>query len=497
MAINIHNLIAAISPNTYCDPSVKEDVKKLVKEKGYLEAAGKAKVSDGNSEKHKLIYDSPSEGLEPTYFWILDFMNQLFKGVDKITDNFTSSVGSGHFSELQGKATRMQDEAMKILGGISQIIKTILNLVYDLKEFKLTLEPYEALESDDSATRNAALLSLKQRWLDTVDLPKRQTTSIKALAGQMDYVTIIDAFMAARSVDDVTKPVDEGGLDLNDRVKRLLQQRVYEFFQWITESEKQLRKRYEIERNYLKSQVNSLKLYSKWIKPYLKAAHNLEQRAAEGASVVSVFNTLMLELCLLGKNEYNPKDDVAQGNLPKIYEKVKTRKYHPIVIVEFNFRGIPQKVGQHYAFGGRTDIVFTSYALNDQELKVFKENIEKDTFGDMLTFAENITKDSLEQIQEDIDEFINEEKKEEDKKKKEEKKSEDINPFTALFSFFKPQKKEDKKDEDLSKGIRSDDEYEKEIRKRAAHKAKESCFLVFDIFKKSRGMPSHLNPYDW
>ena len=51
-------------------------------------------------EEHQIVYDSPTETLEPVYFWILNFMNDMFGGnVEKLVDNFASSVGSGHFLE--------------------------------------------------------------------------------------------------------------------------------------------------------------------------------------------------------------------------------------------------------------------------------------------------------------------------------------------------------------------------------------------------------------
>ena len=40
---------------------------------------------EGASAEFKLIYDSTSETLEPVYFWILDFMNDMFgKNLQKI-----------------------------------------------------------------------------------------------------------------------------------------------------------------------------------------------------------------------------------------------------------------------------------------------------------------------------------------------------------------------------------------------------------------------------
>ena len=63
--------------------------------------------------------------------------------------------------------------------------------------------------------------------------------------------------------------------DLNDRVKRILSARLTEYDEWEKNSEKELRKRFNIERSYLKSQVASLKHYTAWVKPSLIAAKKL------------------------------------------------------------------------------------------------------------------------------------------------------------------------------------------------------------------------------
>ena len=513
--VEIENLIAAISPDVYCHDDVRKDVKKIIKEKGkdgYLEAAKIAKPVEEShlvttedikanpldapglkypSEIHKLVYDSPSESLEPIYFWLHDFiLTNGYKKIDKITDNFVSSPGSSHFSELGQKATKMQEEAMKTLGAVNQVLKSILNIVYDLKEFKLRLELYDKYKKGTEEEKNAALLSLKQVWLDNVDFAKRQSTSIKALAQQFDYVTLIDGFMSARSLDDVTKKPEEGGLDLNERVRRILQQRIAEFYQWLGQSDIELRKRFEIEKKYLQSQYNTIQLYARWVKPYLKAARQLEQNLEPTAGLVTAFNTIILELTWLAQTDYNPNDDVFTGDLPEMFKNTKKRKYTNVVLVEFKFRGIPQRAGQGYTFGGRTEISFTSYGLSEQELKVLKEQIEKDNFSDILKIIEGATTESLEQIKNDIEEFI--ESKEEKEKKEKSSYEEDANPFTALFSFFKPGKKKEEKDKEFEeKGIiKPDDAYEKIIRSQAIANARDGCKLIFETFKKSRGMPT-------
>src|SRR3989344_6534048 len=174
MAVGIHNLIAAINPDIYCNPDKRSKVKSLVKEKGYLAAAEEAepvkaayidideamreipfdKPGKKNPiEQHELSYDYAGS-LEPIYFWILDYIDHEFDKTEKLTDNFISSAGSSHFVEMQGRATKMQEEAMKIFGLANTVLKSILNIIYDLKEFKLRLEIYDDLHSNEQKKRN-------------------------------------------------------------------------------------------------------------------------------------------------------------------------------------------------------------------------------------------------------------------------------------------------------------------------------------------------------
>ena len=97
-----------------------------------------------------------------------------------------------------------------------------------------------------------------------------------AVAGQVGYQTLIDAFLFAQ--DENLRGIEGKEIDLNDKVKRVIKQRIHEFNLWVVKYEKELRKRYELERKYLKSQVNSVKLYSRWAKPYLRAAQQLEMK---------------------------------------------------------------------------------------------------------------------------------------------------------------------------------------------------------------------------
>jgi hypothetical protein len=471
-------------------------------------ALKKRKVVDSvASWEFKLIYDSSSETLEPLYFWLLDFAKgTLFFNIEKLVDNFTSSPGSGHFSELMGKATRMQEEAMKIYGMVNTVIKSIINIIYDLKEFKMRLAMYDEAKSKDK--KEAAMISLKQLWMDQIDV-KKGAGSINMMAQQLNFVTLRDAFMYANSIDDVKK------VDLNERVRRVLEARVLEFLEWKDRSEAELRKRYEIEKTYLRTQVNTVKMYSRWAKPYLIAAEQLRMKGEGSKStnpdVINVFNTLYLQLTILGTKPFDVEGEVYQKNLPwnfmGLSRKGKIRPYFLCALIDFTFRGIPKNVsgGQHYAFGGRTDVTFRAYALNQEELDLLRYELGKADFDDAMSMISGMTDESLGQLQLDIDTFL-EEKTDKKKEEAEKKAEQDVNPFAALLGFGtffgkKEKEKEEKSEaeekkeykekmEKLKKSIKSDNWAETLVRSRVELAAKKNTFPIYDVYKKAHGMAS-------
>ncbi|MEM4702928.1 MAG: hypothetical protein QXP53_00350 [Candidatus Pacearchaeota archaeon] len=437
--------------------------------------------------KSRLVYDSSSEQLEPIYFWILDFMQESGMEVEKLVDNFSASVGGGYFSELGAKASKMQEESMKILGAVNTVLKSIINLLYDLKEFEIRLQVYKDLK--DEKKKEAALLALKQIWMDKVDM-QRGRGSINLMAAELNFVTLRDAFMACKSVDEVDK------MDLNDRVKRILKPRLAEFFEWVKRSEKELSTRFELEKSYLKSQVNSLKLYTSWVKPYLKAAEQLRMKdvSLKEPSLVNAFNTIILELKLFGKKEVKIREEVENGILPKkMIEYKPKRKYYACVLIDFVFRGIPSRTPQgHFIFGGRAEILFEAFTLNSDELKIFNKKIEESDWKEVLKIYQGITDESLDQMHEEIEHFLGTEEKKEKEfslfgpipEKKEEKEK-------------KPEKKKKVKEKEIDlKKINKDNFSESLIRRVAELRAADICFSVYDKYKKAHGMASFEAP-EW
>jgi len=470
------------------------EIDKLVLKVSPYYANKKKKKQDVPPKQFNLIYNSSSETLEPVYFWMLDLMNEIYGGdVIKIRDNFASSPGSGHFSELQGKMSQMQQEASRVLGTVNNILKGVLNLIYDLKEFKIRLSHYDAANSKDKLRSDTGLLSLKQMWMDKVDIQRGQGSINAMSSGNLNFVTLRDAFLSASSVKDIEK------MDLNQRVKRILKPRVQEFFEWRKRSEQELRKRFEIEKIYLKSQTDALKLNAKWAKPYLKAAAQLAQSAKLGSrpELVNAFNTIFMNLTLMGKNKISISKAVTEKQVPYNFRKLekKIRGYNEVTFLEFKFRGIPGKAGQHYVFGGRADLTVKAYALNDEEIKLFEKELEDSDLEDSLRLVQGLTDDSLVQLKIDLDELLGDSNEEERQKIKEE----NVNPFTSLFSFLRPSKSKETSAEEekkikikilQEKGIKKDTYAESYLRNIAEANAINNSIAIFENYKKGHNMAS-------
>lgn len=493
MIATIQQIIGKINPKLYA-----ENGKALLKKYGSTKNIPAEEVKpqaiidiNGSEVSHELVYESRSDTLEPVYFFVIDLMEEMGLTTEKLVDNFSSSPGSGHFAELGQRATMMQQQGAKILGDVNTVLRSVLNIIYDLKEFKMRLQSYDDLKSKDKNKGEAARLSLKQIWMDKVDINKGNS-SIKAMAlGQAGFQTLIDAFLIVNNTKDVNN------LDLNERVKRLTTSRITEFNIWLDISEKELRKRYELEKTYLKSQVNALKLYSRWARPYLRAAAQLTSKDfGRDPALVNIFNTLLLELTLLGKSELKVKEAALAGDLPNDFAKdhvLKSikRKYYSCVLVDFKFRGIPQRMqgSSHYTFGGKAEITFRAYVLNEDEIAKLNQELEKSDIDEVLRLTEGATEDSLAQIKEEIDEFLKEDVKESEKSK------ESSNPFLALIGYYeKPasNEKEKKKGKDKEIIVKKDNWIEENhLRRLGGEKAKDTAFNLFEVYKKAHGMAAY------
>ncbi len=436
-------------------------------------------------ESYEIVYDSLTEGLEPIYYWILDFMRDSSPGglgldVFKGPENFDASVTSGYFGEIGQRASLMQQKAGEYLGAINQVIKSILNLLYDLREFNLRIEMYDQLKLQDPKKVEKGRYSLKALWMDTVDSRKGRG-SINFLAQDPQFYTLRDAFFY---VDDSVAAKKVELVELNDRVKRILKIKLEDFEEWVKDSERELRKRTNVEKAYLKSQVGSLKLYAGWVKPYLKAAQKLKMKEFDTPDIVNSFSNIEIQLSVLGQKEIKLNPASVHESFKDIELK---RKFYAVVEVEMDFRGVPSAVttqgGRQYVHGGRADIKFKAYALDGLELEMLRK---RELYEDMDLVDEWVDV-SLKEVQAELDSYDQDIVKEEPKQQAPKAPMIDwpfkgtiqgakqlFGPLVSSFSFLKREMPVELIEADLANTTKE--------------QAQRTVTILYTLYKKSHGM---------
>lgn len=136
MKFAIHRLLAAISPETYCVPAKRRDVRRVLDEGlkrgdplAVRRAAELAEPMPANDvapeelqhrsafdpvvlrhplERHTFSCDSMEQSLEAFYFTLLDFLESHGWQVTKLVDHLDSAAGSGFGGDLSRRATKSQ-----------------------------------------------------------------------------------------------------------------------------------------------------------------------------------------------------------------------------------------------------------------------------------------------------------------------------------------------------------------------------------------------------
>jgi hypothetical protein len=422
LVVDIHQLIAALNADAYCDEATRRQVKKLRKEgkaqrieQTLSTAAGKARLVEPNAvdlehleeenpfrlpgfrspvERHTLVYDSFDESMEAFYFWLLDELAGEDWTVSKLADTFLATPGSGLSSDLVRRQTQAQHEAMKLLREAQALIHDILRTA--------------AVHFDNKS--RAAEITL-------------------STAGS----------------------------------------------------------RSEAETNLLRSKIETLKLYARWLGPYLRQARQLEHNAHSDAGLVSVFNTAAVEVTLLAEREHSVEEEVDRGELPKMFLKAKRRAYFAVLVIELKLRAAPERISSGaYGYRGRFELMMTSYGLNPEEMTVLREEIDRESLGEVMASVGGKASETLNQLLSQMESLVAE-------PAKPEAKTDDPNPFLALFGL------EDRRSEsegehrsDAARGhwwsVKGDTDVESVIRSQAILDARRRCLEFYNRCKAKLGM---------
>lgn len=342
----------------------------------------------------KLIFDNPNIKMEQIYFWLVDFIRDSLKmDINKLSDDFTSSVGSSFFGEMGQRLTNVLNNARSLAELINGLTRTIISILNEYKQLYSIYVLYENLLSKKSEEAIAGYLALKDRWLSYVD-STRGGGALRNLQASR-FPSIVDLFLLADLKSELEKfknkkLIGEGlynalfnnqentvPRDLNElldkgiinrRIYNLLNSRLIEFYSWLENNRKILYDRIILLKSYLRHELSSLLYYVEFAKPYFKFARKLLQNPDQPVDVVNAFETSIINISLMAnQKEIKVKDyDEKEG-------KEIEKSYIPLYEIDMKARAIPTVVGRSdtytkmYSFLGRIDIVLRAYLVEKDE----------------------------------------------------------------------------------------------------------------------------------
>jgi ribosomal protein L24E len=368
----------------------------------------------------KLILDNPNIRMEQIYFWLVDFIRDSLKmNINKLSDDFTSSVGSVFFGEMGQRLANVLNNARSLAELINTLTRTIISILNEYKQLYSIYVLYENLLSKKSDEALASYLALKDRWLSNVD-STRGAGSLRNLQASR-FPSIVDLFFLADLKSELEKfknkkligeelfnslfnnqentvPRDLNELlnngIINRRIYNLLNSRLIEFYSWLENNKKVLYDRLNLLKSYLKHELSSLLYYVEFAKPYFKFARKLLQNPDQPVDVVNAFETAIINISLIAnQNEIKVKSyDEKEG-------KEVEKSYIPLYEIDMKARAIPTIVGtgrfdtytRMYSFLGRIDITLRAYLVEKEEYDSIIINQESED----LTYITGLTDDYI------------------------------------------------------------------------------------------------------
>lgn len=424
----------------------------------------------GGDAKYKVYIESPQQGVEPFYFWILSFMQKAKLGlglerIEKIKDVFSASETSAYWGDVEARRAIQQDRFEKYMTNVGAMTKSLIQMLRDLRILEERLDYYKKADTGDEG----AMTALKTIWTDLVE--GKSPTSVFALAGQPGYVTLPDLFFSnkAKKIEEIDKYVK--GLEMNERVRSILKQKLEKFLLWKEHTFKELDQRQKFQLKYLRQHMQVINLYLAWLKPYLVNIKKLQTVSTSRAELVKAFDTSVIELELLG----------ISGKKPKAEPDITDPSLKSVIRVKFDFTAIPQIAYQEGAAKGaihigKTVITIEGFVATEKYIQEYIKKQDEENFEILKSVNE-----SIEAMKEELDKYLGLAGQLEKKEEKKEEKEGFFEPFKAIYKGFKEIfETKEKKPERLKVKIQELED--------TFNATKKMTYALYYIFKKSFGM---------
>jgi len=423
---------------------------------------------------NRLIYQNNSLNLEESYYWVLTQL-QVDKSyrkdeIIKVTDIFSASEMSTYWGTSSQRLGIQQDKASQFLKGISEMVKSMFQLIRDLGIIDEKINYYKSSFSDNEKESSDGELVLKGQFVDLVEGGTQNPSSVFGLSQKVGFTMLPDFFFRTHiqmkediEDDEIGRKVTEAietrirGKIANKQFQDVLQRKLSQYYRWKIRTYKQLKINRNVFKSYLRQHYNTIRLYMQWIRPYLINIKRLttSQRMADSPELVSAFEGNMIEIEILANK-------TIAG-------------YKSCIIANFQYRTVPHldyipNYGQQRStMTGRVEINLKTYTWTQDQVKSYIAMKEEEDL-DMLKEIMGGIQEGMDSMTVEVMKYLNEDKEKEEKEEKE--KVSIFEPFTELTrglgSVFKFTRKEKPGDKTA-----------------AAQKSKNSAFQLFHYYKKA------------
>lgn len=386
-------------------------------------------------KRHRIVYETYQASVEETYYWIFNFINQEcgFKDVYKISDYFGSSESAAFFGVNQQRLAAQQDKVAQFLGTIANMIKSLFQLVREIRILDERIKLYEdsdykRKDKGEKADKSAEI-SLKGIWIDLVEGGSKNPSSVYGLAREVGFTILPDLFfdanpMASSAVDSY---VDK--LEFNRKVKEVLARKLKVYLIWKEHTYKELKNRRTFTLKYLRQHFSVIKMYSEWITPYLRNIRRMTLKDySTNAQLIAAFENTMIDLEFLA---IKPVQD-ASG---------KAAAYKPCFLATFFYRTTPSLNYQQEGFQrgpihvGRIEIDLRAYAWTDNQITNFLKFRNEEKI-EVLTSINESVQAAYDALGEDLKKYLEEAEASEEKEPEEATRTQVMSPLTPFTSVF-------------------------------------------------------------
>jgi len=493
----MHRWIAAIRPEAYCAPSLRREVKRILQSDNGSEAAWqraatvarpKELTALGDHEptvsfsdrasvpvvQHTLVYDSLDESLEALYFELLGAFERSDRWqVSKLRDETAPTSGSSLFAEQIRRLQTTQRESQHFLRQAGELVQSILREQPAIERLQQLLHWVQAYQSGEADQRRAALVMLKQAWLE------ENPRGAAGVGGPRWDPETLSHFFAEEQESEPVKPDTDWRTMLN-------RQQQESFGRWLEKAEASLRSQLELKRRQLGQQSATLKLLARWLRPYLRSSRSLDPQTPVDAALVNVFNTAVVDLVLVAQDAVPVEEWVAAGEVPKFVIRAARRRPTPVVLVELRLRSAPLRTsGGAHAHRGRMELRLSSYALSSGELAWLRREMERDDLTQLVSALEGALDATVQTVLAAVGETG-------DKPPITPVQSEDRNPFLVLWDLLRAGWKwlfGERQGRDEGEVSRPDTAAEEFLRRHAALRSALVCESVYGTLKQRLRMP--------